>query len=161
QVWNNWSKTRPWPVAYSFEEVEKEEAVKLFPDASDNYLAARWHSRDWQHRIVWIEDGFCIMQKALNWAQSSHKIQIIDTSPTMKERRQGYEMGIRYWNIEQICDALDIQENREILLNKIKAPIPDFTDISPQDIISNTEKSKKTISDQIYASTHSADSLKP
>lgn len=132
-------KNPPLAVAYSFEEFEKEEALKLFPDASDKYLAARWHSRDWQHRIVWIEDGFCIMPKALNWAQSNPKVKLIDTSPTMKERRHGYEMGIRYWNIERVCDALDIQENREILLNQIKAPIPDLT----QNIISDTELNQK------------------
>ncbi|WP_193200606.1 hypothetical protein [Nostoc sp. MG11] len=157
QVWNKWSKTRLWPVAYSFEGFEKEEAVKLFPDASDKYLAARWHSRDWQHRIVWIEDGFCIMRKAVNWAQSNPNIQIIDTSPTMKERCQGYETGIRYWNIERICNALDIQENREILLNQIKAPVPDLT----QNIISDIESNQKITSNQINASiTHFVEPLK-
>jgi hypothetical protein len=158
QVWNKWSKTRLWPVAYSFEEFEKEEAVKLFPDASDKYLAVRWHSRDWQHRIVWIEDGFCIMRKAVNWAQSNPKVKLIDTSPTMKERRQGYEMGIRHWNIEPICNALDIQENREMLFNHIKYPFTNLIDISSEnkEFISNqvkidTKEPVKSLEQQVFS----------
>ena len=97
------------------------------------------------------------MRKAINWAQSNPNIQIIDTSPTMKERCQGYETGIRYWNIERICNALDIQENREILLNQINAPVPDLT----QNIISDIESNQKTTSNQINASiTHFVEPLK-
>ncbi|MHC5748070.1 MAG: hypothetical protein ACYTXT_40705 [Nostoc sp.] len=166
-VWNNWSKTRFWPVAYSLKETEKNQAIKLFPNASDKYLAVRWHSRDWQHRIVWIEDGFWLsmgvgssMGAAVKWAEPNSTVQLIDTVPTIQQHRKGYKKGIRRWNIELICDALDIQENREILLNQIKPPISDLTDILSENIIPHMEKNQKMISNQINASTaHSLELL--
>ncbi|KYC42159.1 hypothetical protein WA1_19400 [Scytonema hofmannii PCC 7110] len=149
-VWNKWSNTRYWDSAYPLNEDEENKALRLFPNASDKYLAARWHSRDWQHRVVWIEDGFWLMSTSptLEWTQSNPKIQIIDTLPTPKEHLQGYEQGIEHWNIERICDALDI-EKREILLNQIKVYLPDLTETLSQNIISVPEENPTTILNQI------------
>ncbi|MBW4685630.1 MAG: hypothetical protein KME40_11160 [Komarekiella atlantica HA4396-MV6] len=160
-LWNKWSKTRSWHSAYPLNEDEENKALRLFPNASDKYLAARWHSRDWQHRVVWIEDGFWFMSAALKWAESNSKIQIIDTSPTPKERRKGYEEGIGHWNIERICDALDIQENREILLNKIKGSIPELTDNFSQNLISEPEENQTIILNQINIFTAHKNTKKP
>ncbi|MBN3890758.1 MAG: hypothetical protein HWQ43_16890 [Nostoc sp. JL31] len=116
---------------------------------------------------MWIEDGFWLsmgadtsMGAAVKWAESNSIVQLIDTVRTIQQHRQGYKKGIRHWNIERICDALDIQENREILLNQIKPPISDLTDILSQNIIPYIEKNQKMISNQINASTaHSLESL--
>jgi hypothetical protein len=101
-----------------------------------------------------------ILSQAVKWAESNSIVQLIDTVPTVQQHRQGYKKGIRHWNIERICDALDIQENREILLNQIKPLIPDSTDILSQNIIPYIEENQKIISNQINTSTaHSVESL--
>ncbi|WP_242054735.1 thermonuclease family protein [Nostoc sp. FACHB-190] len=130
QAWNKWAKTRCWPWAYPLDSDERHQALELIGHGSDKYLAARWYSRDWQHRIVWIEDGFWLsssydgsMGAAVKWAENNSNVKLIDTAPTVKQHRQGCKKGIRHWNIEQICDVLDIQQSREILLNQIKAPV--------------------------------------
>ncbi|MBD2303469.1 thermonuclease family protein [Nostoc sp. FACHB-190] len=63
------------------------------------------------------------MGAAVKWAENNSNVKLIDTAPTVKQHRQGCKKGIRHWNIEQICDVLDIQQSREILLNQIKAPV--------------------------------------
>jgi endonuclease YncB( thermonuclease family) len=151
QAWNKWAKTNRWPSAYPLDADEQHTALELIGHGSDKYLAARWYSRDWQHRIVWIEDGFWAsnfydnsMGAAVKWAENNPKVKLIDTSPTIKQCRNGYKEGIRHWNIEQICAALNIQNRREILFNQIKAPIIEelaevleLTNVVEQEVIAN------------------------
>ncbi|MGB3756513.1 MAG: hypothetical protein WBA07_09095 [Rivularia sp. (in: cyanobacteria)] len=145
KTWNKWSKTCAWSVAYPLDRTQASKALKLFPDGGEGskYLAARWHSRDWSHRIVWIEDGFWFMQAALNWAKSNSQIQLIDTSPIPKERPKGFEVGIGQWNIQQICDALDIRQNREVLLNKIGVSAPHHSGLLGQEITFSEKETQK------------------
>ncbi|BCL39842.1 hypothetical protein [Nostoc sp. MS1] len=153
QAWNKWSQTRLWDVAYSCDKDEKK-AHKLFPGASSKYLDVRWYSRDWQYRIVWIEDLFGLTNDTLSWTQNNSKVKIIDTAGTPKQWRKGHKKGIRYWNIEQICDTLDIHgANREVLLNHIKYPFVDSTEVKTENITTDLSDSKGLISSQILAST--------
>ncbi|MBE9053677.1 hypothetical protein IQ243_25405 [Nostocales cyanobacterium LEGE 11386] len=148
QAWNKWSQTRLWDVAYSCD-MDDKEAHKLFPGASGKYLDVRWYSRDWQHRIVWIEDLFSLRNDTLSWIQSNSKVKIIDTAGTPKLWRKGYKKGIRCWNIEQICDTLYIHgANREVLFNHIKYPFVDSTEVKTENSTTDFSNNRELITSQ-------------
>lgn len=113
-MWNEWSKTRHWSVAYPLSLVQQLMAQIQFPtNETDGKLqAARWHSRKWKTQIVWIEDGFS--SQAKDWATQNPKVQLIDTCPSFRSSSRGWRTGIRQWNINLICNALNLQETIEV-----------------------------------------------
>nr|WP_290224082.1 hypothetical protein [Trichocoleus desertorum] len=114
-LWNKWSKTRCWPVAYPLSSNRLREARTQFSTQTSDgkYLAARWHSFKWDQRIVWIEDGFS--QETEQWAIKDGRVQLVNTYPPIKDAvRNHWRKGIRQWNINLIGNALNIKENIEV-----------------------------------------------
>lgn len=113
-VWNHWSDTRPWSWAYPLSLLQHFRAKRQFTtdEMDGKLLAARWHSRRSNNRVVWIEDGFSSAVK--DWAAHDPKVQLIDTSAFFHSSKKRCQTGIRQWNIDLIRDALSIQETIEV-----------------------------------------------
>jgi hypothetical protein len=103
--WNDWAKTQRWAIAYPLPDHQVVQAETAFPMAQRDAkcLAARWCSRRWVHRIVWIEDGFSPVARA--WAAENPKLQLISTCP-FESRTPSDRVGLARWNIERIRAAL-------------------------------------------------------
>ena len=74
QHWNDWARTQRWAIAYPLPDAQFWKARDAYPTVMDGKcLAARWCSRRWRHRIVWIEDGFS--QTAKMWAKEDPRVK--------------------------------------------------------------------------------------
>ncbi|MBF2090210.1 MAG: hypothetical protein IGR80_06880 [Synechococcales cyanobacterium K44_A2020_017] len=106
-LWNDWAKTQRWAIAYPLSDQQSAQAAAAFPSAKQDAkcLAARWCSRRWPHRIVWIEDGFSAIAKA--WAAENPKLQLVSTCP-FEARSSSDRTGLAEWNIEKIRAALSL-----------------------------------------------------
>lgn len=104
-IWNDWAKTQRWAIAYPLPDHQIDAAKASFPSAATDgkCLAARWCSRRWLHRIVWIEDGFSAVARA--WAKENPKVKLISTCP-IDARVPHDEVGLASWNLPTIQDAL-------------------------------------------------------
>ncbi|PSB26637.1 hypothetical protein [Stenomitos frigidus] len=114
--WNDWAATEHWIHAHPLPCTQRQLAQTQFqaqnPEAK--YLSVRWHSRHWNHAIVWIEDGFT--QESKIWADQNPKVRLIDTDPLFKRHLRDAKRGLRQWNIALICSTLGIEESIAVSL---------------------------------------------
>jgi hypothetical protein len=77
--WNTWANTQHWELAYPLPNDQIGRARQHYSKVIDDRkcLAARWCSRRWLHRIVWIEDGFSNL--AREWADENPRVELVDT----------------------------------------------------------------------------------
>jgi hypothetical protein len=112
QGWNDWAQIQRWQVAYPLPDTQVLKARNAYPNVTDGKcLAARWCSRRWRHRVVWIEDGFS--QSAKRWANEDTRVTLISTCP-YEARVRSDRIGIAGWNIDTIKTALNLSESIDV-----------------------------------------------
>ena len=108
QQWNDWAGTQRWEVAYPLPDSQFLKARNAYPMVGDGKcLAARWCSRRWQHRVVWIEDRFSLAAK--RWAEDDSRVMLISTCP-YEARVSSDRTGVARWNIDTIKTALRLTD---------------------------------------------------
>ena len=88
-MWNEYSLTPHFPVAYHISEKQEKYAKELYPQFAQGRIdgklvAAQYYLRRFPGRqAVWIEDGF--MPETIEWAQQQGHVLIDTTQETIRE----------------------------------------------------------------------------